>query len=180
VTEGRLCYRLGPIADVARLKKIEQGLGAQTIAFTKREEVTMAVTGYRLFLPSFKSKDEAERKRRELTKLGFRDHALMHEEGFQNAISLGLYTVEENARNHLKRLADKGVGAELKPIEQGHSVFWIEVTPVELATDLSTRLHALLEGVSEATIAEMPCPAPVAPAPLAAEPGAETQAPHQE
>jgi hypothetical protein len=168
--DGRVCYRLGPITDAAKLKQLEQALGARPLAFTKREEATSAVSGYRVFLPSFKSKDEAERKRRELTKLGFRDHALMHEDGFQNAISLGLYSVEENARNHLKRLADKGVTAEMQAIEQTHALYWVEVAPTESATDWPQRLMADLGEIAGADVTEMPCPAPVVPSPAATEP----------
>lgn len=168
--EGQACYRLGPIAETAQMKKVEAALAEQSLVFTKREEVTRSVTGYRVFLPSFGSRDEAERRRRELTKLGFRDHALMQDEGFQNGVSLGMFTVEVNAQNHLKRLAEKGVKAEMLPVEQQRTVHWLEVAPIDATADLSSRLKSVLDGVTGADVVEMACPAPVAPASPVAEP----------
>lgn len=164
IADGQLCYRVGPIAEAEQLKKIETALGAQQLPFTKREETARAVAGYRVFLPSFASRDEAERRRRELTRAGFRDHALMHDDGFQNAISLGLFSVEANARAHLQRLAEKKIKAEMQTVEQTRTVHWLEVTPAENTTGVLDRLKSMLEGVVGAGVGEMPCPAPVVPA----------------
>lgn len=173
-TDGQVCYRLGPIAEAAQLKKLEDALSAQTLAFTKRDETTRSVTGYRVFLPSFPSREQAERRRRELTKLGFRDHALMQDDGFQNAISLGLFSVEENAQNRLKSLAEKGVKAELRAEEETRTAHWLEVAPPKEAADVQAKLKTMLGEIQGANLTETPCPAPVTPVAPVAEPPAAT------
>jgi hypothetical protein len=164
VTEGGpICHRLGPVVDGAHATALERTLGAQGLAFTKREEAAREVTVYRVYLPPLRSRAEAERWRRELTQLGFRDHALIQDEGLENAVSLGLFTIETNARNHLKRLADKGVKAELQALQQMRSVYWFELAPAGSTPAFVARLQAMLEGVAGAHVDEIPCPAPVLP-----------------
>jgi hypothetical protein len=149
------CYRLGPFADTAPAQKAQKALAGLPVF--QREESTQLVSGYRVYLPPFASKEAAERKRRELTKLGFKDHAVMQEEGFQNALSLGLFSVEENARARINALAEKGVDANLQKVEQTRTVYWLEAGPVPVTAELSGRLKAALDGVPAASVNESPC-----------------------
>lgn len=163
------CYRLGPLLEPVQAQRIEAALAGIPLSFTRRAEATRTVTGYRVYLPPFPSKEDAERRRRELTRLGFKDHALMHEEGFENAISLGLFSVETNAQKRFRELAQKGVHqAKLQAIEQSGTVYWIDLAPVaDPAPDLRARLKTLLEGISGAEVRQLPCVAPSAPTPPA-------------
>ena len=134
---------------------------AQSLAFTRREDATTTVTAYRVFLPPLASREQAEQKRRELTRIGFGDHAVIQDEGLRNAISLGVFSVEANARSRLQSLLEKGVVAKLEPTEQPRVRHWIELHPPEQSTDFVTRLRAVLSGVDVA-MEEFPCPAPAA------------------
>lgn len=152
-----ICYRLGPLSDVEQTQQIELGIAG--LAFVRRDESTPKVTGYRVYLPSFPTKEDAERKRRDLTRLGFKDHALLQEEGLQNALSLGVFSQEKNAQARVKRLAEKGIEAKIQPVEQGHHVYWIDIGPANAAPDLQTRISAAVAGISGAESKEIPCPA---------------------
>lgn len=121
------CYRLGPFASPEQAARAEAWLGERRLAFERREETRETAKGYRVYLPPFPTREAAEARRAELTRLGFRDHAMIQEEGMQNAVSLGVFTVEANARSHLRKLADKGIRAELQPILQRRSVYWVEI-----------------------------------------------------
>jgi hypothetical protein len=170
VEGGAVCYRLGPVADGAQAANLERALGAQGLSFTKREEAGQEVTTYRVYLPPFRSKAEAERKRRDLTRLGFRDHALIQDPGLENAVSLGLFSIEDNARSHLQRLADKGVKAELQRLQQNRPVIWFELAPASI--DTLGRLKPMAAGIPGAQVDEIPCPAPIVPVPAAEPAGA--------
>jgi hypothetical protein len=167
VVDGQICYRLGPFAEAEAAKKVEESLGSQSFQFTRRDETLHNVSGYRVFLPPLATKEQAEQKRRELTQLGFKDHAVMQEEGFRNAVSLGVFSVEANAQSHLKRLVQAGVVAVLQPVETSRVVHWLELRPAEPNPELPARLKTLLTGVAGADLAEIPCPAPVVPQPVA-------------
>ncbi|HKQ30609.1 MAG TPA: hypothetical protein VJS66_04915, partial [Burkholderiales bacterium] len=161
--DGQICYRIGPLVGAAQAKTIEESPQAQSLAFARREDNSTTVTAYRVFLPPFASKAQAEQKRRELTRLGFSDHAVMQDDGLRNAISLGIFSVEANARSRLQSLLEKGVVATIEPVEQLRTVYWLELRPAASDTDLLARLRSLLEGVAGAAVVDFPCPAPAVP-----------------
>ncbi len=152
------CYAIGPLTEVSQVQRIEQGLGGRS--FHRREEAAHVVTGYRVYLPSFATREEAERKRRELTKLGFKDHALLQEEGFQNALSLGLFSVEENAQARIQSLAEKGILAQMQKLDQTRVLYWIEFARAETAVDERTELKGLVDGIPGANVHELTCAPP--------------------
>jgi len=125
ITQGR-CYRIGPFSESALAERAGTRLTAMQYAFTQSREEQKLVGSYRVFLPAFPSKQAAERKRRELTRLGFRDHALIQEEG-KYAISLGVYSIEGNARKHLQKLLAKGIKARAAPLTHAKEVYWLEL-----------------------------------------------------
>jgi hypothetical protein len=164
--DGLACYRIGPLAEATQVKTVEDALQKQSLAFTRRDESITTVAGYRVFLPPFASKEQAEQKRRELTQLGFSDHAVMQEEGYRNAVSLGLFAVEANAQSHLRRLVQVGVVATIQPIQQKRNVTWLELHPNESADQVSGRLKAVLETAPGMDVVQIPCPASFVPQPI--------------
>jgi hypothetical protein len=181
------CFRLGPFAGTEAAGEAGRQLAEQKIAHESREEKQMTVTGYRVYLPSFKTAAQAEAARRELRRQGFRDHALITEAGFRNAVSLGLFTVEDNARRHLRHLAGKGFKAQIQLLHQVKSLTWLEVRPqpdqVEALKALAWK-DAAVKLVPDAACAPAPAPATPAaqlpqngkPAPAAEPAGAEPAA----
>ena len=98
-----VCFHIGPFAETARVTQAEAKLNELHLGFARRAEETKMITGYRVYLPPLASKEAAERKRQELTRLGFKDHAVFQEEGWHNAISLGLFSVEANATARVRK-----------------------------------------------------------------------------
>ncbi len=122
------CIRIGPFAELKQAMNAGKKLEKLDIVYEGRTEKRKTVAGYRVFLPPFPSQKAAMRKRKELTRLGFRDHALIQEEGMRNAISLGLFKIEANANQHLRRLAAKGVKAKKRPVHSTKTVYWLEAS----------------------------------------------------
>lgn len=162
------CYRAGPFAELESVVQAGKRLEERQVAYMRREESRQAVTGYRVYLPPFPSRQAAEARRKELTRLGFKDHALI-QDGGRYAISLGLYTIEANARDHLKQLAVKGIVAKLDPIQQRRTAYWLELTGADLF-DVLQDFDWREPGVS---LSEFTCPATVAPMPTDETPPAD-------
>jgi hypothetical protein len=57
-------------------------------------------------LPPAKSREEAERRVRELEELGVRDARVVNDEGWRNAVSLGIFRSEEAANVHQVRMRE--------------------------------------------------------------------------
>lgn len=153
------CYRLGPFADDAATEKAIAILKQVPLAYERQREEQTVVTGYRVYLPPLAGRDAAEKKRRQLTRLGFKDHTLLQEEGLQNAISLGTFTVEENAQKHLQALAAKKIEAKMQTLTQTHTRHWLALGPAENLAGALPRLRETDWGSDEAKVEETPCPA---------------------
>jgi hypothetical protein len=161
------CFRLGPFANIEAADQAMTRLSNLKITAERQPEERRTVTGFRVYLPPFPSRQAAEEKRRELTRLGFRDHAVISEEGMPNALSLGVYSIEVNAQRHLARLATKGIKAELQPLHQVRVVYLLEIrAPVEGVE----ALKKIDWGSPEIALVDESCPqAPAAPATAPAE-----------
>ncbi len=160
-----ICFRLGPFAGTDAAAEAGRRLAELQLVHESREEKQMTVTGFRVYLPPYKTPALAEAARRELRRQGFRDHALMTEAGLKNAVSLGVFTVEENARRHLRTLAAKGFKAQLQFLHQVKSHFWLEVRPrpdqVEALRALAWK-DAAVKLVPDAACAPVPVVVPPA------------------
>ena len=164
-----VCFHIGPFAETARVTLAEARLGELRLGFSRRAEETKTITGYRVTLPPLASREAAERKRQELTRLGFKDHAVFQEEGWHNAISLGLFSVEANATARVRELAAKGVEASMQPLTQNRTRTWLDlIAPV--SPENVMKLKQTDWGAKDIQAQETSCPAganpPLLPAPL--------------
>jgi len=162
-----VCFHLGPFAETARVTQAEAKLSELHLGFARRSEETKMITGYRVTLPPLASKEAAERKRQELTRLGFKDHAVIQEEGWHNAISLGLFSVEANATARVRELAAKGVEASMQPLTQNRTRTWLDlIAPV--SPENVMKLKQTDWGAKDIQVQETACPAGTNPPPLPA------------
>lgn len=152
------CFHIGPFPDADLVARAETRLNELQLTYSRRSEETRSVTGYLVYLPSLPSQKAAERKRQELTRLGFKDHALVQEEGMQNAISLGLFTVEANAQSRVRELADKKVQARIQPFQQTRTRFWLDVA-VKVPSETADKIKQIDWAAKDVQVQEITCPA---------------------
>lgn len=152
---GLACFHIGPFSDADIVTRAENRLNELEITYSRRLEETRTITGYLVYLPPLSSLEAVERKRHELTRLGFKDNALIQEEGMQNAISLGVFTIEANAETRLRELAAKNVQARMQPFELSRKRFWLDVV-VNFPSDTLAKLGQINWQVP---VQEMACPA---------------------
>jgi hypothetical protein len=152
------CFQIGPFPDVNLVARAETRLNELPLTYSRRAEETRNVTGYLVYLPPLPSPKAAERKRQELTRLGFKDHALMQEEGMQNAISLGLFTVEANAASRVRELAAKKIQARIQPFQQTRTRYWLDVA-VKVPAPTADRIRQIDWAAKDVQVREIACPA---------------------
>jgi hypothetical protein len=169
-----VCLQVGPFTNTVLLTQAEARLSELHLEFVRRTEETTMVTGYRVYLPPLASKEAAERKRKELTRLGLKDHAVIQEEGWRNAISLGLFSVEANAEGRVRELAAKGVKAKVQPLTQSRTRTWLDLIAPVVPVDFM-KLKLTDWGAKDIQAQEATCPAvkntPPLPAPSPAASG---------
>ena len=95
-----------------------------------------------VFVPAAASRQAAQQKVAELRKLGVSDLFIVQEEGFRNAISLGVFRSQEAARNRLEQLRASGVrSAQVGPREGQMELTWLQLQ--NLPADSNARLAEL-------------------------------------
>lgn len=165
--DGFACFALGPFVRKDGAQAAVSQLQSWQIAAVLRTEQEQLTAAYRVYLPPFPSRQDAERKRRQLTRLGFTDHAVVHEEGLDNAISLGLFAVEANARLRMRQLEAKGVTALFEALPATRDLYWLdfggEVKDGQLAGVAVSALSAYTWG-ADVHLYPRACPAPAATA----------------
>lgn len=82
---------------------------------------------YQLYLPSFKSRKAAYAMQKKLSRLGFRDNALMSKKGMRNAISVGIFNVKANAAKRRRELRKKGIRVRQRVLVSKSRRFWLDV-----------------------------------------------------
>jgi len=123
------CFRLGPFPSPEKVQAAGALLARWGLSYERVTEFETLGTAYRLYLPAFATKEAAERKRQELTRLGFNDHALIeHEFGMQNAVSLGIFAIEQNAQVRRQQLAAKGIDAAVQLVPNVHANYWLALS----------------------------------------------------
>jgi hypothetical protein len=162
------CFHIGPFIDAALADKAGTKLKQWNLDFARRREDSRKISGYRVYLPPFASQKAAERKRQELTRLGFKDHALYQDENGRNAISLGLFSIEANADGRVRDLAAKGVKARVQALHEERRLFWLDIDK-PVPAEVSARVKNADWGDKDARARETACaagtnpPAPPAP-----------------
>lgn len=154
---ARACFHVGPFPDIDLVARAETRLNELPLTYSRRVEETRT-TAYQVYLPPLPSLKAAERKRQELTRLGFKDHALMQEPGMQNAISLGLFTVETNAESRVRELAAKKVQASIQPFPQTRTRYWLDVA-VKAPAETVGKMKQIDWAAKDVQVQDISCPA---------------------
>jgi hypothetical protein len=130
--EATACYRLGPFRSPEATRVAAERLTSWGLSFERTQEFETHGVIYQLYLPAFPTREAAEAKRRQLTELGFTDHAIVQEDEVGGyPISLGLFAVEHNAQQRLDQLLAKGIEASIQRVPRLRALFWLALrTPI--------------------------------------------------
>ncbi len=150
------CAILGPLADAAA-DKVAAWLASEEISGERRSEMQKTESGHWVYLGPFAARKQAETQRRELDRLGFREHLIMKDSEGRVAISLGLYSSAGNARNRLKELAEKGVTAQMETRYKNEKINYFDLRLVEPADGTLSQLRAQRWEGAGAEVHDTPC-----------------------
>ncbi len=139
---------------------------------SRRTEERRLENSYWVHLSPFANRKAAERRMKELEKLGIRDLLIMQDPQGQLAISLGLFSQADNAKHRLQELAQKGVEAKQETRYRSEVLTWFELQLPEPADAAVGRLRGRDWGATGVEISDAPCPveAPAAPSDSASAP----------
>ena len=107
--ESFACLEWGNFVP-ADMKQIEEKLKVLSFGDRQARQNVQETSTYIVFIPSQGSKEGADKKAGELSRLGIRDYFIVQEQSnLRWGISLGVFKSEEAAKQHLSNLTAKGV-----------------------------------------------------------------------
>ena len=149
----KVCRRLGPFPERKIAVDVADGLAAYRLAPRLIEDKQIEVLGYWALLPALSTRDEAELLVKKLKSRGIQDVRRFTSGDYINAISLGLFSTEANARRRAKSVETQGFLAVVQPKEDEKTDFWLQFTQPR-------DLELPLDGVKEnyPGLQNKPCP----------------------
>jgi hypothetical protein len=155
------CVTVGPLAGIPA-NQAAAWFGSENLEAVRRSEETKIESSYWIHLAPFATRKEAEQRKREIEKLGVRDVLIMQDPQGAIAVSLGLFTQAENARNRMHELAEKGVKAQQEIRYRTETTSWFDLRLPEPADKAVGRLRRRDWGAAGVEVRDAPC-APDAP-----------------
>jgi len=128
VDEGvkTVCRRLGPFPERKVAIGVADGLAAFRLAPRVIEETKVETLGYWALLPALSTREEADLLVKKLKSRGIQDVRRFTAGEYINAISLGLFSSEDNARRRAKSVESQGFLAVVQPKEEEKKQFWLQ------------------------------------------------------
>lgn len=149
------CYTLGAFIDEASTPGAAARLDALARTYHVRTVEERQASAYQVFLPPLRTATAAERKRRELARLGLRDLYVMQDGAKKNGISLGVFSTAKAAEEYQRKLSELGVAAQRHTLYKTQARTWLDLGRLDAALAQRLRQASWPEGVS---IRALPCP----------------------
>jgi hypothetical protein len=123
------CFRFGPFADPATAIAAAAKLRA-SVRKARTAATTDGDKGWTVWLPPFADMTTAQARALEIARAGIKDYYVVAQGPEANAIMLGLYGSEENARRRVAELHGKGIEAQVQPPQDAKPQSWVDVEAV--------------------------------------------------
>jgi len=153
------CVIIGPFTSAELADKATQRLAEEKQAAKRRSEDRKLEGSYWVHLAPFASRKQAEKRLKEIERLGIRDVLYMPDAEGNPAISLGLFALVENAQKRLQELAQKGVIAKQEIRYRTESLVWFDLRLPEPADAVLERLRAVDWGATGVAVRDQACAA---------------------
>lgn len=151
------CMEWGAFSGAA-IARADAAMTELDLPASQVSRVVVEASGYWVYVPPLKSRNEAEKAARALKELGVTDYSLVQEQTpWRNAISLGIFRSDEAAQAFLKSLQRKGVTdaiAEKRENFLKQVVFYVR-EPSEATV---AKLAAIRTTLPVSEIRAVPCP----------------------
>lgn len=153
--EQRVCLQLGPWVTQVDVRRALNVLTPAVNRIQFRETREVIRRGYRVFLASPGSREQALAVARQLSARGLTDYYVVTAGDDQNSISLGLFRDENNANSRLRQVRAQGFDAQLEPRNDELPQYWLDID-----VDRGSDWRALLGRQGDIGAEEIPCTAP--------------------
>lgn len=120
------CIVIGPFSGQGDAEKAKSLLASAVSEIILYQKEIIKLKSYWLIIPPLQNRLEAQGVWRELQQRQI-DSYIVQDGPYQNAITLGVFTDEDNTRRYQQKMIEQGYQVEIKPLPQTTQIFWLEV-----------------------------------------------------
>ncbi len=120
------CYSLGPYATRSEARRALGVIRNDVERARIRQSEAMQTLGYWIYLPAVSTRAEALALARQLSELGVRDYYVVTAGERMNTVSLGLFSVKENATRRLEGMKQLGFDARMTIRKEKRPVYFVD------------------------------------------------------
>ncbi|MCF6236230.1 MAG: SPOR domain-containing protein [Gammaproteobacteria bacterium] len=137
VADQNMCYKLGPFAEKNKAKKVMNELMYLGIKVNQRTISEPVHIGYRVYIPPLPSKAEAREMLQGLKMQNINDSAIIRQGEYENAISLGVFSIQSGAKRHQKAMTQKGFSVKIADRYRDSDQYWLNAYDIDKTDRLS-------------------------------------------
>jgi len=130
LADATQCLTFGPYANPALLRRAHERLQPQVALARLREIPRGTPRAWRVYLPPFPTREEAQAVADRMTAAGLVDLLVMPNGPDRNGVALGRFGNEAAARRRQAELQGKGFSAQVGPVGDVVTEGWIDVAAV--------------------------------------------------
>ncbi|MBA3580982.1 MAG: SPOR domain-containing protein [Gammaproteobacteria bacterium] len=157
-TVARACYTIGPFRDAQFAKDAIRQLREKGLKVDERVKVEREQSGYRVYLPSFGSRDKATEAAAQLATHDIRDYFVITDEADkENGISLGLFRQKDGAIKRMASVRRYGFKPIMETRYREQEIHWLDYS--ETTAPLSENgWREIAEGIPDLQRLSRDCP----------------------
>jgi hypothetical protein len=134
------CHTVGPFTDLDKAKAVSERIRQLGAKVTRRNKTEQEQTGYRVFLPPYKTREEAVAATQRLAKNGIQDYFIISDDDRKNGVSLGLFRKKTGAERRMEQISRFDFNPQMEIRYKDNTIYWLDYEQTgELVTDQAWR-----------------------------------------
>lgn len=125
-TRSAVCYSMGPFVSNAAAISAKNKIAAMTLGTSVRMFSRTNAISYWVYLPKFKSYDQAKKVADSMRNKGYKDYYIVASGDNENAVSLGLFKEQSGAERRRNRVVKLGYAAKIETKFKTTDLYWID------------------------------------------------------
>lgn len=120
------CYTIGPYASELAAMQVMKRIGDYGLAVSMRSLDTLETLNYLVYIPAQQSQAAAEAMVADMSNYNVKEHFIIEDGPYKNAISLGFFDDMNKAIRHAEYIRYLGYDARYTEQKAAREVFWLD------------------------------------------------------
>ncbi len=120
------CYTIGPYITERAAQLVMRRIRNYGLSVQMRRLQTLETLNYLVYIPAQKTAEAAQKIVNDLEQFGVKQHMIIDDGPYKNAISLGFFNTLEKAQRHTEYIRYLSYDARYVEQTEGRQVFWLD------------------------------------------------------